>query len=68
MAESDWQRSSFCGGGGNNCIEVAATPDGMALRESGVPAEILTANRRAALALIRDVKARTLTTQDGSDF
>jgi hypothetical protein len=57
VAESNWQRSSFCGGGGNNCVEVSAAPDGVALRESEAPAEILTTSRGALLSLILGAKA-----------
>ncbi|MVO89822.1 DUF397 domain-containing protein [Streptomyces sp. p1417] len=57
MTEVEWQRSSFCGGGGNNCVEVAATADGIALRESDSPATVLTTGRRALLALIRTVQS-----------
>ncbi|WP_260255585.1 DUF397 domain-containing protein [Streptomyces sp. 840.1] len=36
MPELGWQRSPFCGGGGNNCVEItASTEDGLiALRKS----------------------------------
>ncbi|MFI1729964.1 DUF397 domain-containing protein [Streptomyces acidicola] len=61
MTESNWQRSSFCGGGGNNCVEVTATPDGIALRESDTPAEIVTTGRGALLSLIRGVKVGVVT-------
>ncbi|MFI6860017.1 DUF397 domain-containing protein [Streptomyces sp. NPDC050421] len=59
MTEHDWQRSSFCGGGGNNCVEVAAWPEteGIALRESDSPASVLTTNRAALSALVRGLKA-----------
>jgi hypothetical protein len=57
MTEKKWHRSSFCGGGGNNCVEVAATQKGVALRESDAPAEILITGRGALLSLIRGVKA-----------
>ncbi|MFF7266636.1 DUF397 domain-containing protein [Streptomyces sp. NPDC008159] len=57
MTESNWQRSSFCGGGGNNCIEVSGTPSGVALRESEAPAEVLTTDRGVMQALILGVKA-----------
>ncbi|MEU5899341.1 MULTISPECIES: DUF397 domain-containing protein [Streptomyces] len=57
MVKSDWQRSSFCGGGGNNCVEVAATAsDDIALRESESPADVLTTDRAALGALIRSLR------------
>lgn len=60
MAENEWQRSSFCGGGGNNCLEVAAATHGVALRESDIPDEVLATGRTALSSLIRSVKAGTL--------
>ncbi|HCA85647.1 MAG TPA: DUF397 domain-containing protein [Streptomyces sp.] len=60
MTEDNWQRSSFCSGGGNNCVEVAATDNGLALRESESPARVLTTSRSAFGILIRNVKAGTL--------
>ncbi|MFB7953018.1 DUF397 domain-containing protein [Streptomyces sp. NPDC056045] len=60
VPERDWQRSSFCGGGGNNCVEVAAAPQSshVVLRESESPDIVLTASRGAMRALLLSVKAR----------
>ncbi|NGO46576.1 DUF397 domain-containing protein [Streptomyces ureilyticus] len=60
MTGNEWQRSSFCGGGGNNCVEVAATTNGVELRESDIPDEVLATARTALFSLIRSVKAGTL--------
>ncbi|MEL3946829.1 DUF397 domain-containing protein [Streptomyces sp. LNU-CPARS28] len=60
MTVSNWQRSSFCGGGGNNCVEVSTTDHGVALRESDSPADVLTTDRAALGALVRSVKAGPL--------
>ncbi|MGI5197890.1 DUF397 domain-containing protein [Streptomyces sp. CA-288835] len=60
MSGNEWQRSSFCGGGGNNCVEVAATNNGVALRESDIPEEVLTAGRYALSSLIRGAKVGAL--------
>ncbi|MGW1319416.1 DUF397 domain-containing protein [Streptomyces sp. NPDC002426] len=59
MSEHDWQRSSFCGGGGNNCVEVAALADGsgIALRESESPSTSFVASREALRALLVAIKA-----------
>ncbi|MEV6178807.1 DUF397 domain-containing protein [Streptomyces sp. NPDC052015] len=39
MTTLDWQKSSFSGSGdGNNCLELAATPTTLRLRESDTPA------------------------------
>ncbi|MFG3253352.1 DUF397 domain-containing protein [Streptomyces sp. NPDC048172] len=58
MTERNWQRASFCGGGGNNCVEVAAAAAGrVALRESERPERVLTMGPSLLGALIRHVKA-----------
>ncbi|GGV95682.1 hypothetical protein GCM10015535_63490 [Streptomyces gelaticus] len=58
MPERDWQRSSFCAGGGNNCVEIAAgNADRIALRESESPAAVISTNRAALRALVLGVKA-----------
>lgn len=54
--ELRWLKSSFSGDGGNNCVEVAVTSDGVALRESDSPTELLVTGRGALLSLIRGVK------------
>jgi hypothetical protein len=61
-----WFKSSFSEASGNNCVEVAATPDGVALRESDAPAEVLTTSRVALQALILSAQAKLLA-QRGSD-
>lgn len=59
MGTEGWQRSSLCGGGGNNCVEVAAVGhDGVVLRESDDPARVLVASRSALAALLARVKTR----------
>lgn len=60
MAGNEWQRSSFCGGGGNNCVEVAATDNGVAIRESDIPDEVLATGSNTLFSLIRSVKAGAL--------
>jgi Domain of unknown function (DUF397). len=32
-----WRKSSYSGGGNENCVEVAATPSGIAVRDSKSP-------------------------------
>ncbi|WP_413801587.1 DUF397 domain-containing protein [Streptomyces iranensis] len=51
-----WQRSSFCGGGGNNCIEIAADDRSTVIRESSDPCAILTTDRAALRAFVVAVK------------
>ncbi|MFT2016095.1 DUF397 domain-containing protein [Streptomyces sp. 796.1] len=59
MSENAWQRSSFCGGGGNNCIETLLQPqDGIILmRESQVPEATIAATPEQLAAFIQGVKA-----------
>ncbi|MGW1199904.1 DUF397 domain-containing protein [Streptomyces sp. NPDC002536] len=58
MIDRNWQRSSFSGGGGNNCVECAATGTGtVALRESEVPAEVIRAGQYALGTLLAGIKA-----------
>ncbi|MFI7308772.1 DUF397 domain-containing protein [Streptomyces hygroscopicus] len=56
MNEYTWRQSSFCGGGGNNCIEVAADHRGIAIRESSDPHAVLTTDPTALRAFLRGVK------------
>ncbi|MEU5169926.1 DUF397 domain-containing protein [Streptomyces mutomycini] len=57
MSEPDWQRSSFCAGGGNNCVEIATTrEDRIALRESESPTVAISTNRAALRALVLRLK------------
>ncbi|MET9297589.1 DUF397 domain-containing protein [Streptomyces sp. NPDC003077] len=56
-----WQRSTSCGGGGNNCMEVAAPESSrIALRESTSPTQILTTHPTTLHALLRTIKAGRL--------
>ncbi|MEU6388999.1 DUF397 domain-containing protein [Streptomyces sp. NPDC046939] len=59
MPELAWLKSSFSGDGGNNCVEVATTGNGVALRESDAPEDVLVTGRAALLSLIQGVKAGT---------
>ena len=52
MSETEWQKSSFCAGGGNNCIEVRFEAGAVRLRESEQPERSLTATPAALRALI----------------
>ncbi|WP_455351362.1 DUF397 domain-containing protein [Streptomyces sp. SYSU K217416] len=57
MVELKWLKSSFSEASGNACVEVAATTDGVALRESDAPAQAITTDRGALRALLAGVKA-----------
>ncbi|MBT2386893.1 DUF397 domain-containing protein [Streptomyces sp. ISL-11] len=53
----EWQKSSFSGKEGEQCIEVAELADAILIRESDDPGLIAGANRRRFAALIAGVKA-----------
>ncbi|MFD7662433.1 DUF397 domain-containing protein [Streptomyces sp. NPDC059788] len=57
MAELKWLKSTYSDAGGNNCVEVAATGDGIALRESAAPAQVMTVGQDAFRALLAGGKA-----------
>ncbi|WP_043685993.1 DUF397 domain-containing protein [Streptomyces xylophagus] len=53
-----WQKSTFSGGGeGNTCVELAATPTTLHLRESDTPDTELTTTATPLTHLIRGVKS-----------
>ena len=53
-----WQKSTFSGGGeGNTCVELAATPTTLHLRESDTPGTELTTTTAPLTHLIRSIKA-----------
>ncbi|WP_280887716.1 DUF397 domain-containing protein [Streptomyces sp. LBL] len=52
-----WQKSSFSGGGADtDCLEIAATPTTLHLRESDTPAAILSPTPTTLNALLTTVK------------
>lgn len=57
MAELKWLKSSYSDAGGNNCVEVTASSDGIALRESATPAQIVTVGQDVFRALLASSKA-----------
>lgn len=56
-ASIQWQKSSFSGGGGENCVEVAQHDGNIVMRESDAPGEIITTSRDKLAAFIKGVKA-----------
>ncbi|MFD3312142.1 DUF397 domain-containing protein [Streptomyces sp. NPDC058694] len=56
MPESQWIKSSFSEASGNNCVEVAARRDGIALRESDSPTTVLRTSASALSALLRSTQ------------
>lgn len=51
-----WQKSSFSGVEGGNCVEVSRTGAHVHLRESDTPTDVLAMPPRGLLALIRSLK------------
>ncbi|MFE4701153.1 DUF397 domain-containing protein [Streptomyces sp. NPDC056738] len=57
---ANWQKSSFSGGGeGNDCVELASTPDLVHLRESDTPGTRLSTDPGALVHLLNHIKNRT---------
>ncbi|MFJ4320990.1 DUF397 domain-containing protein [Streptomyces lavendulae] len=52
-----WQKASFSGGNGENCVEVGRQNDSIVLRESGDPAWVITTTPAKLAAFIKGVKA-----------
>ncbi|WP_030680860.1 DUF397 domain-containing protein [Streptomyces rimosus] len=55
--EQQWQKSSFSGAGGENCVEIARRGEEVFIRESDNPNAIAIANRGKFAAFITGVKA-----------
>ncbi|MFC3573566.1 DUF397 domain-containing protein [Streptomyces yaanensis] len=54
---TQWQKSSFSGGGdGDECVELAYGEHSLLIRESDDPARILQAGRVELAALLRQLK------------
>lgn len=56
-APIQWQKSSFSGGEGPECIEIAQDGDAILIRESDAPGVIVSTTRANLAALIAGVKA-----------
>lgn len=53
-----WQKSTFSDGGdGNTCVEIAASPGAVHLRESDAPSAELTTAAAPLAHLVRGVKS-----------
>ncbi|MFH0244244.1 DUF397 domain-containing protein [Streptomyces sp. HK10] len=58
MAEElEWQKSSFSGNEGPNCVEVARRGDDLLIRESDEPGLVLATSRAGLAAFIAGIKA-----------
>jgi hypothetical protein len=62
MSSLTWVKSSYSGGQGGNCVEVARTTDGMAVRDSkNTNGAVLALSASAWLRLVADVRNGGLT-------
>ncbi|MFJ4619952.1 DUF397 domain-containing protein [Streptomyces sp. NPDC088812] len=52
-----WQKSSFSGAGGENCLEVTGAESHFFLRESEAPGNVIELVPTGLLGLIRHLKA-----------
>lgn len=52
-----WQKSSFSGGGGENCVEIGHHSDNIVMRESDDPGLVLTTTPEKFRAFLLGVKA-----------
>jgi hypothetical protein len=57
MSRTEWQRARFCGGGGNNCVEVRAENGSVQMRESESPDAVISMPHDRLAALLSGVKA-----------
>ncbi|MFF4738763.1 DUF397 domain-containing protein [Streptomyces sp. NPDC001262] len=57
MSEIQWQKSSFSGGGGEDCIELASHGGELLMRESDDPDIVATPGRSNLASLLFRVKA-----------
>ncbi|MFD8967481.1 DUF397 domain-containing protein [Streptomyces sp. NPDC059568] len=55
--EIKWQKSSFSGGGGEQCVEVALHNGEILMRESDDPNVVTTTSQAKFTAFIKGVKA-----------
>jgi hypothetical protein len=56
-ASIEWQKSSFSGGNGENCIEIGTQDQAVVIRESDDPRVVLTTSPAKLAAFIQGVKA-----------
>ena len=61
LSRVTWRKSSYSSGGGNQCVEVAVTPAGVAIRDSKNPAgPVHLVSREAFRDLISRIKQDSL--------
>ncbi|MFH8471170.1 DUF397 domain-containing protein [Streptomyces sp. NPDC018000] len=56
-ADIEWQKSSFSGGGGEQCVEVARHAEEILVRESDDPRVVTRTSRSKFAAFIQGIKA-----------
>ncbi|MER7049024.1 DUF397 domain-containing protein [Streptomyces jumonjinensis] len=57
MPDKAWQQSSYCGGGGNNCVQAKREGTAIHLRESQRPDDEITMTPDQFAAFVQGVKA-----------
>lgn len=57
MSALKWFKSSYSEASGNNCVEVAWTQTGVALRDSKRPADVIVIGRTSLGALIEGFRS-----------
>ncbi|MGW3968776.1 DUF397 domain-containing protein [Streptomyces ardesiacus] len=62
MSALKWFKSSYSEASGNNCVEVAWTQTGVALRDSKCPVDVIVMNRASLGALIESLRCGSLGT------
>lgn len=60
MSDLKWRKSSFSTDVHQNCVELAAAPDGIRMRESDEPDAVIHTSPAALRAFIRAAKAGQL--------
>ncbi|MFM9700749.1 DUF397 domain-containing protein [Streptomyces europaeiscabiei] len=67
MAQAlNWQRSTFSGGAeGNACVELAAAPDDLHLRESDAPTTVIATTPTPVAHLLRAITSGRFTSPRG---
>ncbi|MQS06028.1 DUF397 domain-containing protein [Streptomyces alkaliphilus] len=65
MNPSDWRKSSFSTDG-NECVEVARTPEAVLIRESEAPGRVLTTTPARLRGLVKTLKAESPSTPPGA--
>jgi hypothetical protein len=60
MPETNWQRSSYCGNGGNNCVEISVNGEYIAIRDSIAPERVIITSDHAFRNLTSSIKSGDL--------